>query len=95
MAAITEAPSSQALAALAVVASLMEALLRRGVIDSIAVDDTLRDAASYAQALCADCPAEVERDVQRLLVMIGQAQARVADTEGSPMPVVDSPDAVR
>jgi hypothetical protein len=95
MAAITEAPSPQALAALAVVASLMEALSRRGVIDSIAVDDTLRDAASYAQALCADCPAEVERGVQRLLMMIGEAKAQVADTEGSPVPVVDPGDAAR
>lgn len=83
------------MAALAIVASLMEALLKRGVIDRTAVDDTLRDAMSYAQALCTDCPPEVEGGVQRLLRMIGQAQARVADTEAAPIPIIDPGDPPR
>lgn len=98
MAAITEAPSPQSLAALSVVASLIETLARRGVIDRDAVDDTLRDAASYAQALCADCTPEVEREVQRLLKMIGEAgsaEARVADAPDVPAPLVDPIDAAR
>ena len=95
MAAETGAPSPQALAALAVAASLMEALLKRGVIDRSAVDDTLKDAASYAQALCVDCSPELERGVQHLLKMIGQAEEQVADTEPAPIPVVDPADAAR
>lgn len=98
MAATVEAPSPQAMAALAVVASLIETLARRGVIDRAAVDDTLKDAASYAQALCADCAPETEREVQRLLKMIGQVgsqEARVAETEEAPIPLVDPADAAR
>lgn len=81
MATVSAAPSPHAVAALALAASLLEALVKRGAIDRPGVDDMLRDAASYAQALCADCPSEVEGHVQRLLTMIGQAQAGVAETE--------------
>src|SRR5262249_28235258 len=62
-AAMAEAPSVQALTALAVVMSLVEALVKRGVIDQSALDATLKNAGTNAQALCADCSREVEREV--------------------------------
>src|SRR5215469_13499878 len=49
---MAEAPSAHALTALAVVMSLMDALVKRGVIDHTAVDATLKDAGTFAQVLC-------------------------------------------
>ena len=86
---MAEPPSAQALAALAVVMSLVESLLKRGVVDQAAVDAILGDAITYAQALCSDCSAEVEREVQKFLKAIGKAAAEVAATETPPVPLVD------
>lgn len=86
---MTENPSAQAVTALAVVMSLVEALLKRGVIDPAAVDDVLRDAGTYAQALCVDCSREAETEVKRLLEEVGTAAKQVAPTERQPIPIVD------
>ena len=85
---MAEATSAHALAALSVVMSLMQALAKRGLIDHTVVDATLADAGTYAQALCADYPREVEREVQRLLVEIGKVATQVAPPE-TPVPLVD------
>ena len=84
---MADAPSAQALTALAVVLSLVDALLKRGVIDQAAVDATLKDAGNYAQALCVDCSREMEHKVQRLLDEIGKSAAQVDAT--APIPLVD------
>ena len=65
-----DAGSPHGLAALAVSVSLCEALLRQGVIDQAAAEAVLKEAGLYAQALCLDCPPEVERETQRLLKQI-------------------------
>ena len=84
---MAEVPSTQALAALAVVMSLAEALLKRGVIDQSVVDAMLRDAGTCAQALCAEYSSEVEREVQHLVDGIGKTG--VSATETPPIPLVD------
>ena len=86
---MAEAPSVQALTALAVVMSLVEALVKRGVIDQSALDATLKNAGTNAQALCADCSREVEREVQRLVDEIGKTAAQAAATETPPVPLID------
>jgi len=86
---MAEAPSAQALTALAVVMSLVESLLKRGVVDQAAVDTMLGDAATFAQALCSDCSAEVEREVQEFLNAIGRTATGAAATETPPIPLVD------
>jgi hypothetical protein len=85
---MAEAPSAQAVAALATVMSLVAALLKRGVIDQTAVDDALRDACKHGHALCGDCR-EAEPEVQRLLDVIGETAAQIAATEAPPIPLVD------
>jgi hypothetical protein len=62
-----DTPSPHGLAALAISASLVEALVKQGIIDQAAVEAILKDANPYAQALCIDCSPEVERETQRLL----------------------------
>jgi hypothetical protein len=84
-----EAPNAQALAGLAMSASLMEALLKRGVIQQTDVDPIIHDAASYVAALCTECEAEVEREALRLLDLIGKTERDVAPVEPGPIPVVD------
>ena len=84
-----ETSAAQGLAGLAVSASLMEALLKRGIIEQADADTIIRDAASYVAAFSTDCGPEVEREAQRLLTLIGKAEQEVAATEGPPMPVVD------
>jgi hypothetical protein len=84
-----EAAAAQALASLAIAASLMEALLKRGVIEQADVDPIIRDAASYVAAFCTDCGPKAEREAQRLLTQIGKAGHNVAVTEAAPIPVVD------
>jgi hypothetical protein len=84
-----QAPSAQALTALAVVMSLVVALVKRGVIDQTALDATLKDAGIYAQALCVDCSREMEREVKRLLGEIGTTATQTAATETPPIPLVD------
>jgi hypothetical protein len=82
-------PAAEALAGLAMSASLMEALLKRGVIEQQDVDPIIRDAASYVAAFCTDCGAEVEREALRLLALIGKTGRDVLPPETSPIPVVD------
>ena len=65
-----DAASPHGLAALATSVSLCEALLRLGVIDQATAEAVLKEAGLYAQALCLDCPPEVERETQRLLKQI-------------------------
>jgi hypothetical protein len=65
-----DAASAHGLAALATSVSLCEALLKQGVIDQATVEAVLKEASLYAQALCLDCPPEVERETQRLLKQI-------------------------
>ena len=62
-----DAPSPHGLAALAISVSLVETLLKQGVIDQATVEATLKEANLYAQALCIDCSPEVERETQRVL----------------------------
>jgi len=59
--------SPHGLAALAISASLVEALVKQGIIDQATVQAILKEANLYAQALCIDCSPEVERETQRLL----------------------------
>ena len=59
--------SPHGLAALAISASLVEALVKQGIIDQATVEAILKEAKLYAQALCIDCSPEVERETQRLL----------------------------
>ena len=87
--AMAEAPTAQALTALAVAMSLLEALLKRGVIDADAVGSIVKDAGNYAQVLCADCSREVEREVQRLLDVVGNAATHMDAAEAAPIPLVD------
>ncbi len=81
--------AAQALASIAMSASLMEALLKRGVIQQEDVGPIIRDAASYVAAFCTDCGPEVEREARRLLTLIGKAEQDVAASEPAPIPIVD------
>jgi hypothetical protein len=81
--------AAQALAGLAVSAALMEALLKRGVIEQADVEPIISDAASYVAAFCSDCGPEVERDARQLLKLIGKAERDVAAPQAGPIPVVD------
>ncbi len=51
-----------ALAALAISASLVEALVKQGIIDRLGPEAILKEAKLYAQALCIGCSPEVERE---------------------------------
>lgn len=62
-----DATSPHGLAALAISVSLVETLLKQGVIDQATVEATLKEANLYAQALGIDCSPEVERETQRIL----------------------------
>ena len=84
-----EAPAAQALASLAVSAALIEALVKRGVIDQADVDTIIRDAGSYVAAFCTGSGAEVEREAQRLLTMIAKAEREVRGPEPEAVPVAD------
>jgi hypothetical protein len=79
----TSPPSAQAIAALGMAASLMESLLRGGLIDKEAFDAIVKDAASYVQALCTDCPSEVEREAQAMLKLLGKPPADVPPFEAT------------
>jgi hypothetical protein len=65
-----DAASPHGIAGLAVSVSLVETLLKQGAIDQATVETILKEAILYAQALCIDCPTEVERETQRLLSQI-------------------------
>ena len=80
---------AQALAGLALCASLMEALLKRGVLERAAIDPIIQDAASYVAAFCTDCGPEIEREALRLLTLVGKSERDVAVADAAPIPVVD------
>jgi hypothetical protein len=82
-----ETPAAQALAGLALSASLTEALLKRGVIEQADADAIVRDAASYVAAFCTDSGPEVEREALRVLTLIGRSQRDVSAAEAAPIPV--------
>lgn len=84
-----ESSPAQALAGLAMSASLMEALLKRGVLEQKDVDLIVADATSYVAAFCTDCAAEIEREAMRLLAQVGKAGRDVAPADPGPTPVVD------
>ena len=84
-----EVPAAQALAGLAVSAALMEALLKRGLIDQADVEPIMRDAGSYLAAFCTGSGAEVEREAQRLLTLIAKAEREVRGPEPEAVPVAD------
>ena len=65
-----DAPSPHGLAALAISVSLVEILLKQGVIDQATVEATLKEANLYVQAFCVDCSPEVERQTQRILKLV-------------------------
>lgn len=77
--------AAQALAGLAISASLMEALLKRGVIEHADADTIVRDAASYVAAFTDSGP---EREALRVLTLIGKPKRDVA-SDAAPIPVVD------
>lgn len=71
-------PSPHGLAALAISVSLVQALLKQGLIDRATVDQALKEAGLYAQALCTDCSPEVERETLRIVKQI-KPEVAVAD----------------
>ena len=75
---VDDAPSAHGLAALAISVSLIETLLKRGAIDRATVEAVLKEAGTYAQALCIDCPPEVERETLRIVKLIGTPEAPAA-----------------
>ena len=84
-----DAPSPHGLAALAVSVSLVETLLKQGVIDQATVEATLKEANLYAQVLCTDCSPEVERETQRILKLIRLPGEQAAIAEPSAAAVAD------
>ena len=82
-------PAAQAIAGLALSSSLMEALLKRGMIEQTDAETIIRDAASYVAAFCIDAPPEIEREALRILKLIGSTERNVAVAQSTPEPVVD------
>ena len=69
-----ETRRAQALAGLAVYASLMEALLKRGITEQDDVGAITREAATNVAGFCTAFGAEVEREAQHLLTVIGNPE---------------------
>ena len=67
----------QALAGLAVYASLMETLLERGITEQDDLGAITRDAATNVAGFCTALGAEVEREAQHLLTVIGNREEKV------------------
>ena len=84
-----DAPSPHGLAALAISVSLVETLLKQGIIDQATVETTLKEASLYAQASCVDCSAEVERETQRLLKLVRLPGEQAAVARPSTAAVAD------
>ena len=76
-----DSPSPHGIAALAISVSLVETLLKQGVIDQATVEAILKEANLYAQALCIDCSPEVERETQRVLKEMRMPEKPSAVTE--------------
>jgi hypothetical protein len=66
-------PRVQALAGLAVYASLMEALRRRGINQQDDVGAITKEAAANVPGFCTGFEAEVEKEAKHLLTVIGKA----------------------
>jgi hypothetical protein len=84
-----DAPSPHGLAALAVSVSFLEVLLKQGVIDRVTVEATLKEATTYAQALCIDCSPEVERETLRIVGLLGTPEEPVAVAASSTVAVAE------
>jgi hypothetical protein len=84
-----ETSAAQAFAGLAMSASLMEALLKRGLIEQADVDAIMGDAASNVAAFCTDRGPEVEREALQVLELIGKSLRDVVVPEPAPAPVTD------
>jgi hypothetical protein len=67
---------AQALAGLAVYASLMETLLKRGITEQDDVGAITREAATNLAGFCTGFGAEVEREAQHLLTVIGNSEQK-------------------
>ena len=79
---------SYAMASLAVTATLLDTLVKQGVIEKAVADAVIKDANCYVQALCVGCSPELERDTQRILQMFGKLPEQAA-TEAPPIPIVE------
>jgi hypothetical protein len=77
-----EAALPYALAGLATTVSLMDALLKQGLIDEAFVAEATKEAIACAQALCTEWSPDVERETQRILQLISQPKTAVAASEG-------------
>ena len=76
-----EAAMPYALAGLAMTASLMDALLKRGMIDEAFVAAATKEAIAYAQALCTEWSPDVERETQRILQLVSQPKTAVTGSD--------------
>ena len=76
-----EAALPYALASLATTVSLMDALLKRGIIDEAFVAAATKEAIAYAQALCVELSPDVERETQRILQLINRPRAAGAESD--------------
>lgn len=85
-----ETPAARALAGLAALTSLIEALLKRGLIEQADVEAIMRDASSIVAASCAtDCEPGLEREALQLLTSIVKSLRDVTVPEPAPITVVD------
>jgi hypothetical protein len=84
-----ETAAAQAFAGLAMSASLMEALLKRGLIEKADVAVIMRDAASNVAAFCTDRGPDVEREALQVLTLISKSLRDVVVPEPAPSPVAD------
>jgi hypothetical protein len=78
-------PRVQALAGLAVYASLMEVLLKRGITEQDDVGAITKEAATNVAGFCTGFGAEVERKAQHLLTVIGNPEQKVEATLTPPI----------
>ena len=81
--------SPHGLAALAISASLVEALVKQGIIDQATVQAILKEANLYAQALCIDCSPEVERETLRIVGLIGTPEEPAAVAASATAAIAD------
>ena len=68
---------AQALARLAVYASLMETLLECGITEEDDLGAITREAATHVAGFCDGYGAEVEREAQHMLTVIGNPEKKV------------------
>jgi hypothetical protein len=75
-----KAPRVLALAGLAVYASLMEALLKRGMNRQDDVGAITKEAATNVPGFCTGFGAEVEKEAKHLLTVIGNPEQKIDAT---------------